>query len=221
MLHIIGRLSISAFVLAIGLVQTSAPTRADGLEPENSLVVTSAKGAFPLDAIFPKEWWPSLDERTYFALTSLTAGQKTIAAAGTSLMTQPENTCSIYDSSVCFNTARFYQPDIPQAVLSGFFKADRDNAILFGLDTGFRSDKLTISPAVMIGLTHRHYLNDRRDAQILVEAAGWVGQSVSHRPCFDQYDRSYYCGNLSAWSDFSYDPHPSNLYLKLWFDLAL
>jgi len=212
----------SALVLAsiIGLIAGTPPTLANGLEPENSLVVTSAKDVFPPDAIFPKEWWPILDQRSFFAVTSVSAGQKTIAAAGESLMTQPDKTCSIYDSSICFNTARFYQPDLPQAVISGLVKWDRDNALLLGLDTGFRSDKLTVSPAVMIGLTHRQYLSDKRDAQFLIEAAGWVGQSVSHRPCVDQYDRSYYCGNLSAWSDFSYNPHPTNLYLKLWYDVV-
>jgi hypothetical protein len=47
-----------------------------------------------------------------------------------------------------------------------------------------------------------------------------MGQSVSHTPCYDQFNRAYYCANLSAWSDFTYDPHPSDLYLKVWYEKA-
>jgi len=205
--------------IALALI-FAASVHAEGLEPESSLVSTSAKNAFTLDNRFPKEWWFALDQSSYIGLTNIYVGERSIAAAGESLMTRPERTCSIYDSAICFNTSRFYRPDAPQIVLSGYAKLDGNNALLFGLDTGYRAEKINVSPAMMIGLSHRHYLSDKRDAQFVVEAAGWVGQSVNHKPCYDQFDRAYYCGNLSAWSDFSYNQNPTNLYLKLWFDYA-
>jgi hypothetical protein len=194
--------------------------RAQSLEPESSLVVTSAKDAFPLDTRFPKEWWFALDQRMDVAITSLTIGEESIAAAGQSLMKRQSRTCSLYDSAICFDTSHFYRPDIPQIILSGYAKLDGTNALLFGLDTGFRAQKINISPALMLGLSHRTYLSERRDAQFVVEFAGWLGQSVSHTPCYDSYDRAYYCGNLSAWSDFSYNAHPTEVYAKIWFEYA-
>lgn len=201
-------------------LSSAGPSHADGLEPESSLVATSAKSAFSLDARLPREWWFALDQYSYIGLTNIYVGERNIAAVGESLMTRPERTCSIYDSAICFNTSRFYRPDAPQIVLSGYAKLDGNNALLFGLDTGYRAEKIDVSPALMIGLSRRHYLTEKRDAQFVFEVAGWIGQSVNHRPCYDQYNRSYYCGNLSAWSDFSYNQNPTNLYLKLWFDYA-
>ena len=194
--------------------------RAQSLEPESSLVVTSAKDAFPLDTRFPKEWWFALDQRMDVAITSLAIGDESIAAAGQSLMKRQSRTCSIYDSAICFETSHFYKPDIPQIILSGFAKLDGSNALLFGLDTGFRAQKITVSPALLLGLSHRTYLSEHRDAQFVFELAGWLGQSVSHTPCYDSYDRAYYCGNLSAWSDFSYNAHPTEVYAKIWFEYA-
>lgn len=193
---------------------------ADGLEPGSSLVATSAKDAFPLETRFPKEWWPALDQKADAAITSLTVGETSVAAAGQTILSRRSRTCSIYDSAICFDTSGFYHSSLPQILLSGYIKLDGNNALIFGLDSGFRSEKVTVSPAAMIGLTHRIYLTTKRDAQFVVEAAGWVGQSVSHTPCYDSYDRAYYCGNLSAWSDFTYDRHPTDLYLKVWLDYA-
>jgi len=214
-------LLITFFVLS--LIVSAAPlskARAQSLEPESSLVVTSAKDAFPLDTRLPREWWFALDQRMDVAITSLSVGDESIAAAGQSLMKRQSRTCSLYDSAICFDTTRFYKLDIPQIVLSGYAKLDGSNALLFGLDTGFRAQKITVSPALLLGLSHRAYLSERRDAQFVFELAGWLGQSVSHTPCYDSYDRAYYCGNLSAWSDYSYDAHPTETYVKLWFEYA-
>ena len=193
---------------------------ADGLEPESSLVVTSAKAAFPLDSRFPKEWWFAIDQKMDVAITSLTAGDTSITAAGQSIMSRRNRTCSIYDTAICFDTSRFYRPSLPQILLSGYAKLDGNDAFIFAIDSGFRSEKVTVTPAVMIGLTRRFYLSERRDAHFIIEAATWIGQAVNHTPCYDSYNRAYYCGNLSAWSDFTYDRHPTDLYLKVWFDYA-
>ncbi|MBM3636322.1 MAG: hypothetical protein FJX04_04370 [Alphaproteobacteria bacterium] len=105
-------------------------------------------------------------------------------------------------------------------MLSGFAKLDGSNAPLFGLDTGFRAQKITVSPALLLGLSHRAYLSELRDTQFVFELAGWLGQTVSHTPCYDSYDDAYYFGNLSAWSDYSYNAQPTETYVKLWFEYA-
>lgn len=135
-------LLITFFVLS--LIVSAAPlskVRAQNLEPESSLVVTSAKDAFALNSLFLREWWFAWDERMDIAITSFTVGEESIAAAGQSLMKRQSRTCSLYDSTICFDTTHFCKPDIPQIVLSGYAKLDGSNALMFGLDTDFRAQK--------------------------------------------------------------------------------
>jgi hypothetical protein len=196
------------------------PARADGLDPESSLLPTSAKTAFVMDAQLPPEYWHALDDRSYMAITGISIGERMVAAGGQSLMNRADNVCSIYDSGICFDVGPFYTPKTPQILLSGFWMFDGNDALTFGIDTGFSSPKLTVSPSLLLGVSKRWFLSEKRDSQFIIEASGWMGQSVSHQPCYDQFDRAYYCANLSAWSDFHFDPHPSDLYLKLWYEKA-
>ena len=193
---------------------------AEGLDPESALLPTSAKQNFVMDAQLPPEFWHALDERSYLAITGLTIGERMIAAGGQSLMSLPSHVCSIYDPSICFEVGTFYHAATPQILLSGLAMLDGNNAILWGIDSGFKSEKLAVSPSLLLGLSKRWFLSEKRDSQFIFEASAWLGQSVSHTPCYDQFNRAYYCGNLSVWSDFSYNPHPSDLYLKLWYEKA-
>ena len=214
-------LLIIAVIGALGFSLSSPQrARAEGLEPESSLIATSAKEAFPLDARFPKEWWFALDQKMDVAVTSLSASTKEIAAGGQSLMKAQTRTCSIYDDAICYSTGHFYTPDLPQIILSGFLKIDGTNAVLFAFDSGFRAEKISVSPGLLLGYSHRHYLTARRDQHVIIEVASWLGQSVTHTPCYDAFNRAYYCGNLSAWHDFTYDQHPGALFAKLWYEAA-
>lgn len=211
--------TLGLLLLTLGLVLLSnSSSRAEGLEPETSLLPTSAKQAFVMDAQLPPEYWHALDDRSYVALTGFFVGEKMFAAGGQSLISRPDRVCSIYDSAICFDVNPFYSSSIPQILVSGFVMLDGSSAITFGIDTGYSSPKLKVSPAILLGLSKRWFISEKRDAQFTVEASGWLGQSVSHEPCIDSFNRAYYCGNLSAWGDFSYDPHPTNFYLKLWYE---
>ena len=193
---------------------------ADGLEPEWSLLPTSAKSAFVMDAYLPKDYWGALDDRNYLAITGLYVGDRSVAAGAESLLTLPGSVCSIYDNAICHDVSGFYKAAMPQILLSGYYKLDGNNAITWGIDTGFSSQKLSVSPAIMLGISKRWYLSEKRDAQFVFELSGWLGQSVNHTPCYDSFNRAYYCGNLSAWSDFSAPSHANNIYLKVWYDWA-
>lgn len=211
---------MALFILAFSVI-FSLSAHADGLEPDLTLLPTSAKQAFVMDAQLPAEYWHALDDRSYLAITGFSVGEHMIAAAGQSLMDRPDHhTCSVYDSTVCYDLSKFYESTMPQILISGFFMLNGNTAITWGLDSGYRSEKLTVTPAVLIGLSKRWFFSEKRDSQFIVEASGWAGQSVSHTPCIDSQDRLYYCGTLSAWSDFSYDPHPTDLYLKVWYEKA-
>ena len=207
-------------IVVLLLISLTLSAVADNLEPEYSLLPTSAKQAFIMDAQLPSEYWGALDERRYVAITGLFIGEKMFAAGGQSLMSRPDRVCSIYDTAICFDINRFYSSSMPQILVSGFLMLDGSDAITFGIDTGYASPKLKISPSILLGLSKRWFTSEKRDAHFIVEASGWLGQSVSHEPCYDAYNRGYYCGNLSAWSDFTYDAHPTNLYIKLWYEKA-
>ena len=194
--------------------------RADGIEPETSLLPTSAKNAFPMDAYLPSEYWGVLDSRNYFAITGLYVGDRSVAAAGESLLKAPGAVCSIYDNAVCYDVGQFYRSAVPQVLVSGYYKLDGNTAINWGIDSGFSSQKLSVSPALLLGISKRWYLSERRDSQLVFEFSGWLGQSIKHRPCSDSYGREYYCGNLSAWSDFTDKSRTDNFYVKLWYDWA-
>lgn len=207
-------------IVLILIISWGTPAFSEGLEPETSLLPTSAKQAFVMDAQLPADYWHALDDRSYIALTGFFVGEKMFAAGGQSLMARPDRVCSIYDNAICFDVNRFYSSSMPQILMSGFVMLDGSNAITFGIDTGYSSPKLKVSPALLLGVSKRWFMSEKRDAHLIVEASGWFGQSVSHEPCIDDYDRAYYCGNLSAWSDFTYNAHPTNLYLKFWYEKA-
>ena len=212
--------SICSLIFVLYFVVFPCSVYAEGLDPESTLLPTSAKQTFVMDAQLPPEFWHALDQRSYLAITGLTIGERMIAAGGQSLMSLPSHVCSIYDPSICFEVGTFYHAAMPQILLSGLLVLDGNDAIIWGIDSGFKSEKLAVSPSLLLGLSKRWFPSEKRDSQFIVEASGWLGQSVSHTPCYDTFNRAYYCGNLSAWSDFSYDPHPSDLYLKVWYEKA-
>ena len=207
------------FIVFAGLA-CSDTVRADDLDPISSILPTSVKYLFFLHSELPREHWATLDHESFIGITGLSINDKKIAAAGSSLMDVPSKSCSIYDSTVCFSTGQFYQTRVPQILLSGVYKFNGNDALLFAFDSGFRSSKLNVEPGLLLGLSKRWFVTEQRNSQIVVEASGWFKQSVTHTPCYDSFQREYECGNLSAWSDFSYDPHPSNFYFKIWFDHA-
>ena len=206
-------------IVFIGLTW-SYSVQSDDLEPVLSILPTSVKYLFFLHSELPKEHWATLDQEAFIGITGLSINDKKVAAAGSSLMDVPSKSCSIYDSTVCFSTGQFYQTRVPQILLSGVYKFNGNDALLFAFDSGFRSSKLNVEPGLLLGLSKRWFVTEERNSQIVMEASGWFKQSVTHTPCYDSFQREYECGNLSAWSDFSYDPHPSNFYFKIWFDHA-
>ena len=66
--------------------------------------------------------------------------------------------------------------------------------------SGAQSPKLSIAPRVVIGVIGSMQISNRRT--LSSEVFGSVGGHLSHKPCLDAYDRKYFCGSLTAWSDF-------------------
>jgi hypothetical protein len=126
------------------------------------------------------------------------------------VMEAPTKVCSGYDRTVCHAVGQFYESSGAPLFASGLIFLNRDEILQFGVNTGFNSEKLNITPALMLGLGKRFYLNQSRTMQVVVHGYRWFGGQVTHSPCLDTFERKYYCGNLTAWSDFTWDSQPQS-----------
>lgn len=125
-------------------------------------------------------------------------------------MAVPTTVCSGYDASVCHPVGKFYQSSRIPIFASALVFLNRDEIVQLGFNSGFNSAKLTVTPSIMLGAGQRFYVNKSRTSQIVLHGYRWFGGRVTHRPCLDSFDREYFCGNLTAWSDFTWDAHPKS-----------
>ena len=199
---------------------STSPILADILEPVNSVIPLSVKPYFLMGDRIPRQEWWGFDHKSYVAITNISHDENTIYINGQALISKPSSACSIYDSTVCYNVSNFYNSSYPQFITSGFYSPDADTIISAGLNSGFSSPKLTLSPHVMVGIAKRFYVGDvkKRNSHIIVEDNSWLGGSVKHRPCYDSFDRTYYCANLSAWSDFNYQSSEQAYSIFIWYE---
>lgn len=109
--------------------------------------------------------------------------------------------CSAYDASVCANVSGFYkfnQQTLQRVTLVGAFV--NQWGVRFALTTGAQAAKLVIDPRLQVGVIHTKLMSSGRS--LSGEVYGSVGGAMKHKPCLDSYDREYFCGSLTAWSDY-------------------
>jgi hypothetical protein len=81
------------------------------------------------------------------------------------------------------------------------YAADEPGLIYsLGFDSGVETAKLQITQSVFLGVTKAFRISSQQ--HLAVGSGAWIGGAISESPCFDNYDRSYYCQNLTAWSDY-------------------
>ena len=114
-------------------------------------------------------------------------------------------TASSYDGKER-SIERFYEPEVPNVSAAGYVILDTNTKIDLGFNTGYYSDKYKQDPTFTVGVTQ----------MIELEGTGWdfilsaktrLGGRTKHKACRDSYNREYYCGNLTAWSDFKAPEH--------------
>lgn len=127
------------------------------------------------------------------ATTLRTSGGATIFSVGTSV-------ASAYEADVRYDISRFYthRPRIKFVVTE--YLSRHELYFSYGIDSGMRSDKLEVMPALFLGVAKGFALSERFSAA--VSLGGWIGGSVHESPCLDSYDREYWCPRLMAWSDY-------------------
>ena len=189
------------------------------LNPQTSVLSTSVKNYFIMESLVPKSMWFQFNrDEKFFTFNNAYMTSWTAIANDKPIMARQMSACSAYDGSVCQSVNEFYKPKAPEFIFTGLYKINGDNILTFGTNTGYDSSKLSVSPSFMIGGATRYYLNEKKDSHLIFEGSYWFGSSVSHKPCLDSYDRQYFCGNLTAWSDFKYDQHPDSYNVKLWYE---
>lgn len=219
MTHIIKLSLFFITIIACGIGNAEELNLSNALNPQNSLTPTSVKNYFMMEASVPTKWrFQYNPDEAYFAITGAYLSSSIATANDKPLMATPNNACSSYDASVCQNVNAFYKPNSPELIVTGIYKINSDNILSFGLNTGYSSSKLQVSPSFLIGGAKRFYTSNKKDSHFVVEGNYWLGSNVIHRPCLDSYDREYFCGSLTAWSDFNYDHHPDSYNVKIWYE---
>ena len=150
-----------------------------------------------------------------FIPTSVYISTSSAVSHDISVLGIPISSCSTFDSYVCYNTSNFYKPKTPQTIVSGYYFYGKDDAVKLGVNTGFDSPKLIIQPSVEIGFSK--FINIEKQHQFVIEGTKWFGGNIQHKPCVDSFDREYYCGNLSAWSDFHYQSNINSYSMRVMY----
>lgn len=120
--------------------------------------------------------------------------------SGSLLYKRPSEVRSGYDNAVRHDVSSFYESSRP--AVSGIFNwvLQPGQVVSVGLNSGYESPKLTITPAVFLGWSGSFGLTARQ--QLTVSAGAWLGGQLSESPCLDDYGRQYWCMTLTAWEDY-------------------
>ena len=93
--------------------------------------------------------------------------------------------------------SQFYNQKIPNVYLGGYYPLGDSTNLLWAVNTGTHTDKLS-DGSLMLGIQHGYKINDKWS---IMGQASITTNFNNHSPCTDNYNRKYYCGNLTAWSD--------------------
>ena len=98
------------------------------------------------------------------------------------------------------DVSRFYEEKNQPFYVGGFVILDTNTRINLTFNSGVDTDKLDIGKSVKVGIKQYERLDE--NWSIVYGGGVTLGGDVEHSPCKDSYSRSYYCGNLTSWSDF-------------------
>jgi hypothetical protein len=99
-----------------------------------------------------------------------------------------------------YQVGKFYKPKRPRFnMVIHYGGLMRGSFLSFGVDSGYAAEKINIKPAFFIGYTQAFTFNENDN--IVIAGGAWFGGEVAERPCLDDYDRTYWCRTLTAWSD--------------------
>jgi len=133
-------------------------------------------------------------------------------SSGRALLNINTDANSAYDSAIKYNIGSFYKSDNPRARMIFNLKEPFTQTLFsLGYDNGMKSQKLDISRSWFAGVARAFELQTH--SHLIVSMGAWLGEKVKERPCYDSYDREYWCPNLTAWSDRTVMP---NAHERFW-----
>lgn len=121
--------------------------------------------------------------------------------SGFEVLNAKEKVTSEYDeTSNSYEMTPFYTGFKQRQHLISNFPIPSTKAMLsIGYDSGSRSQKISISKTFFLGLSTYKKIDIHSAIFFLV--GGWQKERINEQPCVDEYDREYWCPNLTAWSD--------------------
>ena len=90
--------------------------------------------------------------------------------------------------------SRFYNDKQTNFEIGGYVNIDSDKEVEVYYNNGIQTQKYTKKPTISIAYSQSY------DKITLTGSVTKHGESI-HTPCYDNFDRQYYCGNLTAWSN--------------------
>jgi len=109
--------------------------------------------------------------------------------------------CSAYEETVCADVSGFYRTNKSRLTRIGVVAVLGPTwAARLRFTQGTSAPKATLQPSLQVGLITSQAL--RAGRTLTLEAYTSVGGDLVHRPCIDAYERTYYCGTLTSWTDF-------------------
>lgn len=103
-------------------------------------------------------------------------------------------------NSFTHNVSHFYKSNRPRFnVMLHYLGWLKGTVFSLGLDSGHNSQKLDLTPAIFIGYTQAVKMSPT--SHIAFGAGSWFGGKVKESSCVDDYNRQYWCYNLTAWDD--------------------
>ena len=107
------------------------------------------------------------------------------------------------------NVEHFYDDKNDNLVAGFVITKDSDTVYDVKFDTGHNTPKYDEDPSLVLGIKKRLWLEQTKSGRgsksVTVAGSNMFGGSVKHTPCLDNFNRQYYCANLTAWSDFEQD----------------
>jgi hypothetical protein len=122
--------------------------------------------------------------------------------SGFAVLNAHPNVTSAYDlTSNTYAMTHFYTAAKQrQHLISNFVIPNTKALISIGYDSGSKAEKISISKTFFVGLSAYKKIDSK--TAIFFMAGGWQKEHISEQPCVDEYDREYWCPNLTAWSDY-------------------
>lgn len=124
-----------------------------------------------------------------------------INSSGATVIVANKIVSSAYDSDISYDVSKFYQKNNNRIRLVSNFILNKPNTIYsIGFDSGVSSEKIKIKKNFFLGLSHVVRVENK--SHIVLSAGSWFGGDVKELPCYDFFDREYWCQNLTSWADY-------------------